>query len=113
MRNAIAAGLLPGTAAVPNYTPSTAADKAKVEKFILYHIIDKTTILADKKNVGVYPTLLKLASGDPATVTISYPGNVFEITDLFGGKAHLVPALSNNLANRTVIHLIDNYLKYP
>ena len=113
IRNAITAGLLPGTAAVPNFTPTLSADKAKVEKFILYHIIDKTTILADKKNIGVFPTLLKLPSGDPATVTISYPGNVFEITDLFGGKARLVTSLSNQLANRAVIHLIDNYLKYP
>lgn len=113
VRAAITAGLLPGTATVPNFTPTTSADKAKVEKFILYHIIDKSTIIDDKNSNGTFPTLLKLPNGDPATVTIQYNGNVFEIKDLFGRIAHLIPALSNNLSNRAVIHLIDNYLKYP
>ncbi len=45
-------------------------------------------------------------------VTVQYPGDVFEISDAFNRKARMVTALSNELANRTTIHLIDNYLKY-
>ena len=113
VRNAITAGLLPGTAAVPNFTPTLPSDKAKVEKFIQYHVIDKSTIIDDKNSIGTFPTLLKLSNGDPATVTIQYNGGLFEIKDLLGRIAHLIPASSNNLSNRAVIHLIDNYLKYP
>jgi hypothetical protein len=46
------------------------------------------------------------------TFSILYPGGIFEVGDGFNRKARLVTALSNNLSNRTVIHLVDNYLKY-
>lgn len=114
MRLAITAGLLPGTSTTPNFNPTLAADKLKVSNFIWYHIIDKRTIIADKKDVGIFPTLLKSSNGDPVTINISYPSGLFEISDQFNvRKAHLIPALSNQLSNRTVIHLLDNYLKYP
>jgi uncharacterized surface protein with fasciclin (FAS1) repeats len=118
VRLAITAGLLPGTAAVPNFNPS-GSDRALVQNFILYHVVDKTTIIADKKNIGVFPTLLRSGSGDPFTVNIQYPGNVFEISDQANiRKAHLLNGAtnqtsSNQLSNRTVIHLIDNYLNHP
>jgi uncharacterized surface protein with fasciclin (FAS1) repeats len=114
IRQAIAAGLLPGTATSPNFNPTTSADKTLVEKFINYHIIDKRTIIPDGKDIGNFPTILRLSSGDPAFVNIQYPGGTFEITDAVNRKAHLVspvPATST-LSNRTVIHLIDNYLRY-
>ena len=118
IKQAISAGLLPGTPTVPNYTPTLATDKALVEKFMFYHVVDKKTLIPDKKDVGTYPMLLKLSNGDPTTINIQYPGGVFEITDAAGRKAHLVNGAnnqtsSNNLSNRTVIHLLDNYLKYP
>jgi uncharacterized surface protein with fasciclin (FAS1) repeats len=112
MRAAITAGLLPGTAAVPNFNPTLAADKIKVEKFLQYHILDKRSIIADGKDIGSFPTLLKNANGDPVVVTVQYPGNVFELSDVTNRKARMINALSNELANRTTIHLIDNYLKY-
>jgi hypothetical protein len=119
VRLAITAGLLPGTAAVPNFNPSAGSDKALVQNFILYHVVDKTTIIADKKNIGVFPTLLRSGSGDPFTVNIQYPGNIFEISDqanirkgrLLNGATNQTS--SNQLSNRTVIHLIDNYLNHP
>ncbi|MEI9808546.1 MAG: fasciclin domain-containing protein [Bacteroidota bacterium] len=119
IRQAITDGLLPGTPAVPNFNPTLTADKLKVQNFILYHVVDKTTIIPDKKNIGFFPTLLRSATGDPFTINIQYPGNVFEVSDQFGIRtAHLVNGLnnqtsSNQLSNRAVIHLIDNYLKYP
>jgi hypothetical protein len=112
MIQAINDGLLPGTAGVPNFTPTLTADKVKVEKFIQYHILDKRTVIANGVDIGSFPSLLRNTAGDPVTFSILYPGNVFEVGDGFGRKARLVTALSNNLSNRTVIHLVDNYLKY-
>ena len=112
MIQAINAGLLPGTAGVPNFTPTLTADKVLVEKFILYHILDKRTVIANGIDVGSYPSLLRNTAGDPVTFSILYPGGIFEVGDGFNRKARLVNALSNNLSNRTVIHLADNYLKY-
>jgi hypothetical protein len=109
---AINDGLLPGTAGVPNYTPTLTADKLKVEKFISYHILDKRTVVANGIDIGSYPSLLRNAAGDPVTFSILYPGGVFELGDGFGRKAKMVSGLNNNLSNRTVIHLVDNYLKY-
>ncbi len=112
MIQAINDGLLPGTAGVPNFTPTLTADKVKVEKFIQYHILDKRTIIANGVDIGSFPSLLRNTAGDPVTFSILYPGGIFEVGDGFGRKARLVTALSNNLSNRTVIHLVDNYLKY-
>lgn len=112
MIQAINDGLLPGTAGVPNFTPTLTADKVLVEKFIQYHIMDKRTVVANGNDIGSYPSLLRNAAGDPVTFSILYPGGVFEVGDGNGRKARLVTPLSNNLSNRTVIHLVDNYLKY-
>jgi len=109
---AINDGLLPGTAGVPNFTPTLTADKLKVENFINYHILDKRTVIANGNDIGSFPSLLKNAAGDPVTFSILYPGGIFELGDGYNRKARLVNASSNNLSNRTVIHLIDNYLKY-
>lgn len=112
IRQAITDGLLPGTAAVPNFTPTTTADRVKVEKFLQYHILDKRSIIADGKDVGSFATLLKNSNGDALTISVQYPAGIFELGDGFGRKAHMITALSNELSNRTTIHLIDNYLKY-
>jgi uncharacterized surface protein with fasciclin (FAS1) repeats len=112
IRAAITAGLLPGTAAVPNFTPTLTADKVLVEKFIQYHILDKRSIIADGKDLGSFATILKTAAGDATQVTVQYPGGIFELSDAYNRKARMVTALSNELSNRTTIHLIDNYLKY-
>jgi uncharacterized surface protein with fasciclin (FAS1) repeats len=109
---AITAGLLPGTAAVPNFAPTLTSDKLLVEKFIQYHILDKRTVIANGIDIGSYPSLLRNTAGDPVTFSILYPAGIFEVGDGFGRKAKLVTALANNLSNRTVIHLVDNYLKY-
>ncbi len=109
---AINDGLLPGTAGVPNFTPTLIADRLKVEKFILYHFLDKRTVVANGNDIGSFPSMLRNAAGDPVTFSILYPGGVFELGDGFGRKARMVTTLNNNLSNRTVIHLVDNYLKY-
>jgi uncharacterized surface protein with fasciclin (FAS1) repeats len=112
MIQAITDGLLPGTPAVPNFAPTLTSDKLKVEKFIQYHILDKRTVIANGVDIGSYSSLLRNTAGDPVTFSILYPAGIFEVGDGFGRKARLVNALTNNLSNRTVIHLVDNYLKY-
>lgn len=112
MMQAITDGYLPGTALVPNFIPTLTADKLKVEKFIQAHILDKRTVIANGIDIGSYPSLLRNAAGDPVTFSILYPGGIFEVGDGFGRKARLVTPLSDNLSNRTVIHLTDNYLRY-
>jgi uncharacterized surface protein with fasciclin (FAS1) repeats len=109
---AINDGMLPGTAGVPNFTPTLTADKLKVEKFIQYHILDKRTVIANGQDIGSFPSLLRNNAGDPVTFTIIYTGGVMEVLDGNSRRGRLVTALSNNLANRAVIHLLDNYLKY-
>lgn len=118
IKDKVLPGTVAGTVVTPNYTPTLTADKALVEKFIQYHVVDKKTLVADNKDIGNFPTLLRLSNGDPTTINIQYPGGVFEITDAKGSKARLVfgttpQQSSNNLSNRTVIHLINNYLRYP
>ncbi len=105
-------GVLPGTAGVPNFTPTLTADKVKVENFINYHFLDKRTVIANGLDIGSFPSFLRNAAGDPVTFSILYPGGTFELTDNNGRKARMVTTGNNNLSNRTVIHLIDNYLKY-
>jgi hypothetical protein len=112
VRQAIADGLLPGTPASPNYTPTLTNEKVMVEKFLQYHILDKKSVIADHRDEGAFNSLLKNSAGDAVPITISYLGNAMQLTDVFGRKAALVPNLSNQLSNRTVIHLLDNYLKY-
>lgn len=112
IRNAITAGLLPGTAATPNFTPTTTADKVLVEKFILYHVIDKRTVIPDGRDIGTFPTLLKNASGDPVNLAVTYPASIFEVSDVQNRKARIVTGQGNELSNRCVIHLMDNYLRY-
>jgi hypothetical protein len=112
VRQAITDGLLPGTAASPNFTPTTTPEKVMVEKFLQYHILDKKSVIADHLDQGAFNSLLKNSAGDAVPITIAYPGGIFELTDVFGRKARMVSSESNQLSNRTVIHLLDNYLKY-
>ena len=119
VRQAITDGRLPGTVATPNFNPTLVADKLLVSNFILSHVVDKTTIIPDKKNIGFFSTLLRGSNGDPYTINVQYPGNVFEVSDQLGVRtAHLLYGANNQtssdqLSNRAVIHLIDNYLKHP
>ena len=101
IRDAIAAGLLPGTPTTPNFTPTATADKLLVEKFIQYHILDKRQVIADGKDIGSFATLLKNSSGDPLTVNVFYPANVFELSDNNNRKAKMVDGFANNLSKDT------------
>jgi uncharacterized surface protein with fasciclin (FAS1) repeats len=113
---AVKDGVLPGntTTGIPNTTATTwtPAQKDQVVNFILYHILAKYTLVPNGKESGAFETMLKNAQGEVVPLTIlSQPGSM-QITDVNNRKANVIVAKSNNLSNRTVIHLIDNYLKY-
>lgn len=105
---AIAQGYLPATTA-----PADQAGKDLVANFIRYHVIQKATVVPDGKKDGGYLTLLQKTNGDPTSVTVTNVGiNNMQVKDMLGNSANVVAASSNNLSNRTVIHLLDTFLKF-
>lgn len=120
---AVKDGLLPGntTTGAPTFSAAsqTPAQRDAVANFILYHIINKTTVAVDGKKSGIFPTLLNDTNGEPKTVTVYYPaGNVpsqMEVRDshyVSGQGATVNLAASNNLANRALIHSINKVLNF-
>lgn len=116
---AVKDGLLPGdqTTGIPNFGTTTqtahnAAQKLQVEKFIQYHIINKRTVIPDGTTDETFETLLKNSQGESITIRVDNEPGSMQITDANNRKANVIINKSNNLSNRTVIHLIDNYLKY-
>ncbi|MFL9482778.1 fasciclin domain-containing protein [Chitinophagaceae bacterium LWZ2-11] len=110
---AVTAGLLPKNAnGTPNFAPTAQPDVVLVTNFILYHLLNKNTIIPDGKKTGAYETVFKKLLGDPGQVTIASSPGSMQITDNYGRTANVIVASSNNLADRCVIHLIDNYLQY-
>lgn len=113
---AVNAGFLPGTGTppsmVPNFNPSLAADKEKVNSFIYYHLLNKKVIGTDGQESGTFETIYKFPNGDPSTVFVNNntPNNM-SINDMQSRSANAIINLSNNLSNRCMIHLIDNYLR--
>jgi hypothetical protein len=113
---AVDAGLLPGTGTgarkTPNFNPVLPAERDLVANFIYYHILNKKTVVPNGKESGNAETLLKNNLGDAVFVTVLSTPGTMQLTDNTGRKANVNVPRSNNLSNRTVIHLIDNYLKY-
>ena len=101
-----------GPTYTPNFTPTLQSSKDSVNRFIWYHILGKGTVVPDGKKTGSFETLFKKANGDATTVTINSSPNIMQIKDDYSRIANLILISSNNLADRAVIHLIDNYLQY-
>jgi uncharacterized surface protein with fasciclin (FAS1) repeats len=111
---AVKDGVLPGdaTTGVPKLTGWSATEKEQVSDFIIYHILAKKTLVPNGKESGSFETPLKNPAGETLPITVISQVNTMQITDMNNRKANVILAQSNNLSNRTVIHLIDNYLKY-
>lgn len=111
-------GLLPGTGTapskVPNFNPSDENGKDQVRKFIQYHILYGHTVVPDGKTESPmnYDSFLKNALGTSLRFTVTTTPGALSIKDNYGRVANVIVAQSNNLSNRSVIHLLDNYLKY-
>jgi uncharacterized surface protein with fasciclin (FAS1) repeats len=110
---AVNAGYLPGTAGVPNFNPPSLADKEKVNNFIYYHILNKKNIGTDGQESGTFETLYKFPNGDPSTLFINnnVPNNI-TVNDTMSRSGAVIVPQSNNLSNRCMIHLTDNYFRY-
>jgi len=110
---AVNAGYLPGTAGVPNFNPPSLADKEKVNNFIYYHILNKKNIGTDGQESGTFETLYKFPNGDPSTLFINnnVPNNI-TVNDMMSRSGAVIVPQSNNLSNRCMIHLTDNYFRY-
>ncbi len=110
-------GYLPGTGTapnkVPNFNPATELERQQVIRFIQYHFLDKRSVAPDGIESGAFPTILKNNIGDPTTIFVNntVPG-AMTLTDMNGRQSNLVLANSNQLSNRAVFHLIDNYLQF-
>ena len=117
IKAAVNAGLLPGTGVapnkVPNFNPTLPAEKEMVTKFIYYHILNKKTVATDGMESGAYETLFRRSNGDAGSLFINNmaPGAMM-VTDMNTRSANVIVPASNFLANRFVVHLMDNYLKY-
>ena len=109
MDQAIADKLIP---AVP------ADDKEKVANFIRYHILQKETVVPDGRKEGGYPTLLQKDNGAPTSISVTNAMGSMSIKDMKIANeptripANVIVGSSNNLSNRAVIHLIDDYLRF-
>jgi len=112
---AIKDGLLPGnktTGALPTAAPTSEPDKDLLRKFILYHIINGTSVAADGKKSDSFITLLQTEAGDNTLVNVLNDVSQMRITDNKGRQATVSVAVSNQLSNRTLIHSINSYLNY-
>ncbi|HEY1199514.1 MAG TPA: hypothetical protein VGE79_00970, partial [Niastella sp.] len=108
INKAVADGLLPA-----NTNPSDPAEKFKIEKFIYYHILNKKSVATNGMDGGSYETLFKTNAGDATKVFVNNNTvNNMILTDMNNRTANVILGNSNNLSNRCVFHLIDNYLKY-
>lgn len=118
IERAIRAGLLPGTftatTVTPKFTGYTPAEIDKVKKFVLYHILKKA-IGTDGQESGSFETTFKNRNGEPGNLFVNNStGTSMTLTDMNNRQAAVImgASTSNQLGNRLVIHLINDYLKY-
>ena len=106
---AIVAGDLPSS-----NNPALQGDKDLVADFIRYHIINNKTASSDGLTTGQQETLRKNGKGDKTYVDIISSPGTLSFKDNSGNNpaAGFISISSNNLADRSLIHLVDNYLKF-
>ncbi|MEN3323215.1 fasciclin domain-containing protein [Mariniflexile soesokkakense] len=107
-------GVIPGntTTGVPNYTPTAQQDIDKLQDFIRYHILATRTASDDGLINGQTETLRKNGLGEKTYVNIiSAPGEL-TFVDSQNRLSNYIKSASNNLADRSLVHLVDNYLLY-
>ncbi|WP_187262713.1 fasciclin domain-containing protein [Pontibacter beigongshangensis] len=110
IEKAIADGVLPADPAT-----TVAAEKEKINSFILYHILNRFSTIADGKEDGLrLESVYKTITGDVTVlhITSKQEAKLLQVTDMKGRTATVQNEFSNIIANRSVMHLIDNYLQY-
>ncbi len=118
IQEAVEDGVLPGIegedgSLQPNYNPDTLEEQTKVDRFVQLHILETRTIAPDGLENGLFPSLRLDEFGDPIYLDVmNQPGNLAVEVENSNKTAEILPSFSNNLADRSLIHLIDNYLLY-
>lgn len=103
---AVADGVLPASP-----TTTNAGQRDLIADFIRYHIIVTRTASNDNLTNGLFETLRRDSKGEKTYVNINSEAKNLRFSDNSGTTANFIPASSNNLADRSLIHLVDNYLK--
>lgn len=114
IQQAVKNGVIAGNVSTgaPNYAPTILQDKEKLQNFIRYHILATRTASDDGLINGLTETLRKTSTGEKTYVNIvSAPGDL-SFVDSANRISTYIKSSSNNLADRTLIHLVDNYLLY-
>ncbi|WP_417942324.1 fasciclin domain-containing protein [Flavobacterium sp. RS13.1] len=96
----------------PSVTPTFQSDKEKVADFIRAHILVNKTVSSDGLTTGEFETLRKDGFGEKTYVLVQSTPGTLSFRDSLLNWAHYIPSKSNNLADRSLIHLVDNYLTY-
>ncbi|WP_164891188.1 fasciclin domain-containing protein [Botryobacter ruber] len=107
MDQAVADGVLPA-----DPTSTNVADREMIDGFLIYHILNRFAIIPNGKEEGRLESVFKTLIGDVTTITVDNEPNQLKLTDMKGRTANVVVANSNKIANRSVMHQIDNYLQY-
>lgn len=107
MARAVTAKVLPAS-----NNPASQGEKDLIADFIRFHIINNKTISNDGNITGQQETLMKDTKGDKTYVGVTSTPATLSFKDNSGNNpaANFIPASSNNLADRSLIHLVDNYL---
>lgn len=107
---AIADGQLPASP-TPNSLDQINIDK--IANFIRFHILATKTASDDGLTTGQFETLRKNSLDEKTYVeVVSNEEFPLYFKDLQFRIAKYIPGESNNLADRSLIHLVDNYLIY-
>lgn len=92
--------------------PGSQLEKDQIAEFIRYHILATKTASDDGLTTGQFETLRKNSFDDKTYVTVESTPGTLSFKDKNFRIATYIKSLSNNLADRSLIHLVDNYLLY-
>lgn len=125
IKQAVVDGFLPGTVVggigVPNFAPTSLLDQGRIANFIQYHILDKNVVGTDGTNAnpdGPQGGLQTLYVNNTGPVTIFVDRTTVGSLRLVDAAQRTAmtrlsaPASGDFLSNRSVIHSINNYLRY-
>ncbi|WP_066220269.1 fasciclin domain-containing protein [Formosa haliotis] len=114
IKQAVMDGVLPGDTLTgePNFVPADDTIKDEIANFVKYHFLTNRTASDDGLINGLTETLLKTEFGEKTYVNIVSAVGDLSFIDSSNRIATYIPLESNHLADRTLIHLVDNYLFY-
>ncbi|MCI9843363.1 fasciclin domain-containing protein [Flavobacterium pectinovorum] len=92
--------------------PTAQNQKDMVVDFIRAHILVNKIASDDGFTTGEFETLRKDSFDEKIYVLVQSTPGTLSFRDSFLNWAHYIPSQSKHLADRSLIHLVDNYLTY-